>query len=456
MKIYLLNTPEQGKLVSRDMAGGLGFDRTERNLLPPLDLLWLATALQEAGHGVRLLDPQVEPGEPAEILQEIHDFGPDAVVMTLSLPSLELDARFCRQLRERLPQCTLVLKTGIRHDPILVQALELSSADFCLFGECDLIIAQVLSGESTEGTARLVDGKLTITEEKRLEELDRLPIPDRRLLLNERYAYSRLGSHLTTMQTSRGCPYKCGYYCPYPLVQGKKWRAMSIDRVLAELESICRLNIPAVLFRDATLTLNRQRALTMCQEIVARGLRFQWWCETRIDCLDEELLDAMQRAGCIGINIGVESGDEEMLKLHARKGVQPTHIERLTTYCKKIGIRLHYLLLVGLPGETRDSLYETFRLVDDLNPESVGVTTATPYPGTQLYEDAVREQWIVDPDPNSFGGHGYNMEIKGLAADDLRFALERIHEVCRLNQLPEQAGSERRAEIHQEFAAWRS
>jgi radical SAM superfamily enzyme YgiQ (UPF0313 family) len=309
-RVFLVNTPEE-KCISRDMAGGLGFDRSVRNVLPPLDLLAYATLLHAKGYIVEMLDSQVEDLSAEEILAEITDFFPDAVILTVSLPTLDSDIEYVQTLKRRLPErVQVIVRTAIRFAPVLQQILQESQCDFCITGECDLTLPGLLEGHTQEGTVRLLEGVYCETSETLLRELDGLPMLNRKYLKNDKYCYSRLGSKITTLQTSRGCPFSCGYYCPYPLVQGKKWRAMSASRVFREMAEIVRkYGIRDILFRDATFTLQRERAIDICELVIASGLEVTWWCETRVDCLDEGLLETMKAAGCKGINVGIETGD---------------------------------------------------------------------------------------------------------------------------------------------------
>jgi radical SAM superfamily enzyme YgiQ (UPF0313 family) len=163
----------------------------------------------------------------------------------------------------------------------------------------------------------------------------------------------------------------------------------------------------------------------------------------------------MYRAGCKGINIGIETGDKTLMAELAKKGLTPDRIVELTGFCKDLGIELHYLLMVGLPGESRDTLYETFKLVDRMQPESIGITTVTPYPGTRLFEDAVKNGWIIRPDVNSFSGHGYNMQIGDLRPDDLKFAVDTIISVSQLDNLPPEEMYWKRQELYRVFESWK-
>lgn len=425
MKILLINTPTLDLPLARDMAGGLGFDRAEEEVvLPPLELAYLGAAIRDCGHEIEIIDPDTEGISVRETLDRSIAIEWDAAICTASLPTLGKDAAFIRELRTRAGRRVLV-QTNITQPAVLEELLRDSTADLGLFGECELIIGDILSGATRKGTIRLENDSLQAPERQVVQEMDSLPMPARDMLPNSRYRYSLLGDHggLATVQTSRGCPFKCAYYCPYPLVQGKAWRARSPRHVLEELDEIRRRHgIPAVLFRDAVFTLDQDRAREICEGMAERGLGLKWWCETRADFLDEPLLRAMRRSGCEGINVGVETGDPEVLRTEAKVGLTHDRLARTVRTAREAGIRIHFLLMVGLPGETRKSLYLTHRLVRDLRPDSIGVTIVTPYPGTPLYEEARDKGWIESTEWRDFGGHSAVLHTDHLSSKDLEFA----------------------------------
>jgi len=247
------------------------------------------------------------------------------------------------------------------------------------------------------------------------------------LLKNSFYHYPLLGKNCTIMQTSRGCPFPCAYYCPYPLVQGREWRAMSPERVYKELADIVRKHkIDKVLFRDATFTLDRRRTIEICQKIIRGKLKFSWWCETRINCLDEELLKIMKKAGCKGINIGVETGDSKIMEIQGKPGVSLAQLGEIKKAADKTGIKLHFLLLIGLPKETRRSLYQTFKLIRKLKPYSLGVTVVTPYPGTPLWDEAKKKGWIETKDWSVYSGNLPAMHTDNLKSWEIKLVQKLI------------------------------
>ncbi len=426
MKVVLLNTPFVKSTITRDMAGGLGFNAGKQTILPPLDMLILAASLRLKKHRPFIIDPTVKDMNSQEVMDEIVLIRPDVVVATVSLPSLVNDTQFLKDLR-KIFNGKIVAKTSISFEPILKEILRRSKADFCLFGEADLKINEILVGDSYEGTARLENKKFKITPAVSIDDLDKLSLPARDLIENQKYSYPLLGSNCTTMQTSRGCPFPCAYYCPYPLVQGRTWRSQSATRVLRELkEVIHKYKIDKVLFRDATFTLNRERAVKICEGIIKNKLKFSWWCETRVNCLDESLLKLMKKAGCRGINIGVETGDLELMKSKAKPGVDLEQLANITRATKKLGIKLHFLLLIGLPGDTRKSLYQTFKLVRHLKPSSLGATVVTPYPGTPLYEEAKIKGWIETEDWSQYQGNLPSMHTDNLSPAEMVLARKMI------------------------------
>lgn len=455
-KILLINTPDDEKPINRDMAGGLGFDRSTTTILPPLDLLSYATYLDQKGYSVRLFDAQVEMSNKEHINGVISQFQPDIVIVTLSLPSLDKDIEFAKWLKVELSyNCEIVLKTGIRHQPTLEKMLRESGCSYCIIGECDLSIEQILKGETLKGTARLYNGRYKEEDDILLKDLNLLPELNRKFLKNERYCYPTLGPKTTTMQTSRGCPFSCSYYCPYPLVQGKSWRAMSALRIVQEIKTIVyEEQITNILFRDATFTLDNERIKELCRLIMEQSLKVSWWCETRVDRLDADLLDMMKAAGCVGLNVGVETGDEGLLEKKAKAGMSVSDIVNLTRHCKDIGVRIRFLLMLGLPGETKQSLYATFRLVDELCPDFIGLTTVTPYPGTPFYAEAIENNWITNPDINTFGGHGYNVEIAPLTSGDYKFAMNRIHAIHSVDKDKDASGKALKQQIRDSFLKW--
>ena len=185
------------------------------------------------------------------------------------------------------------------------------------------------------------------------------------------------------------------------------------------LQIVNRHKIQRILFRDAVFSLNADRTFEICELICQHRTTVEWWCETRINCLSQNLLRAMKKAGCRGINVGVETGDPKVLASQAKAGVTLDHLRTVRAMCNQLGIRLHFLLMVGLPGETRKSIYQTYTLIREMKPDSIGVTYITPYPGTPLFFEAREKGWILTEDWSCYGSDQPVMKTDHLDIQDL-------------------------------------
>ena len=201
--------------------------------------------------------------------------------------------------------------------------------------------------------------------------------------------------------SSRGCPYGCDY-CPYPVSQGLAWRFRSPGNVVDEMEHLVEdLGIQYVLFRDPMFSLRLDRTVEICEEIQRRGLNVRWKCETRADRLDEPTLSAMAAAGCESINFGVESAE---MAIQANVGRAPISQERIVEtveLCRKLGIKTFCFFIIGLPGDTVETILETIAFAIRLRPNGVQFTAASPVIGTKLRAWAV-EQDLVTPDEYAY------------------------------------------------------
>lgn len=402
------------------MMGGLGFGTDEAMILPPLDLMVMAAISRQAGYDVRIFDVDADPMDIDRAADVVRSFDPSFLVATASLATLNSDSEWIRNLSERLSK-PICLKTFIREPAILQELLAKSKAPFAMVGEPDFEFLNILDGRSAKGTARLDPrGNVTVDPYLPIECLDDLPFAARDLLPHERYHYPLLGSGLTTMQTSRGCPYPCGYYCPYPMVEGKKWRPMTPDRIVREMRAVEKeRQIRKILFRDATFTLNRDRILDMCSQLISERISIDWWCETRADLLDSQLLERMAAAGCRGINVGVESGNEDMIQSIGKRGLTLERLGESRREAARLGIRMHFLMQVGLPGETRRTLIDTLDLLQNLRPDTVGLTYTTPYPGTDLHRDATSKGWLSARGWEDYDAHTPILRTEDLSTDEL-------------------------------------
>jgi anaerobic magnesium-protoporphyrin IX monomethyl ester cyclase len=217
-----------------------------------------------------------------------------------------------------------------------------------------------------------------------IKKLDDLPMPARHLLPMERY-FKLNPERLAYIFTTRGCPFKC-IFCQKELT-GRGFRVRSTQLIVDELEAIVKTYHPGViLFVDEILTLRRKRIHEMCDEILRRGLKFEWIANTRADCVDYPLLKHMHRAGCRRIYYGWESGSQRMLDV-LKKDLTPEVIVEAARMTRRAGIWAKVYLIVGSPGETPADIEETEKVLKLAGPDLVRVSVFNPLIGTESWDN---------------------------------------------------------------------
>jgi radical SAM superfamily enzyme YgiQ (UPF0313 family) len=241
-----------------------------------------------------------------------------------------------------------------------------------------------------------------------IENLDELPLQSYHLVPHDKYMHSVPTKGLRKMaavMTSRGCPNRCTF-CFRMLGQEVRYR--SIESVMQELEYVLnKLNVKWVTFYDDTFTTDKQRIINICEEIKKRNLNFEWQCFVRANCIDDDLMEAMISSGCKVVSLGVESGNDEILK-RVKKGTTVQLIRKAVDTIAKYDIEARGSFILGLPGETEETVEDTFKLIRELPLHRINVNICTPYPGTELFEQALRNEGIslLSRDWKEFKRHG--------------------------------------------------
>lgn len=226
-------------------------------------------------------------------------------------------------------------------------------------------------------------GKIDSSE---IKDLNSLPFPDWSAFPYETYSLEPKihSSPVFPMLTSRSCPYTCNY-CPY-LVLSKTYRRRSNEHIISEIKYLQeKYGMKGVFFRDATFTFNRAATVEFTELVKKENITFEYMFETRIDCLDEELLDILWESGLRGINVGIENFDLNTLKKNKRKPISIEMQERIIRYAEKIGIKINSFFLFAYPEDTIESIEKTIKYSHLLNTYSAVFYILTPMPGTEAY-----------------------------------------------------------------------
>jgi len=224
---------------------------------------------------------------------------------------------------------------------------------------------------------------------------------------------------------NKGCPYPC-IYCPYPIGFGKKSIFRSPKEIVDEIEYLYNEHkIKGFLLRGASFALNLKHAEKICDEIIRRKLEIAWFCELRVNEVTKDLLKKMKKSGCKRIHYGVETGDPELLKI-AKPGVTQETIKRAFRLAREIGMWVQAHMVLGWPDEDLKTLENTYKLILELNPDSINWNFMTPYPGTKIREIARKDSLILTNDWSYYTSHTVVMRSKNLDARQLYMAKRRI------------------------------
>jgi len=372
---------------------------------PPLGVSYIAAALLKEGHDVHLLDCTFL--NRSEALKQALAVKVEVVGIYGMVTMLEDCLWFAKKLHGA---CKLLIAGGPL--PTCDPPSFLEHFDIVVRGEGEKTMQELIHAYQSGSDMRLIpgiafrtetilpekgDAGISYSSERPFEsDLDRIPFPARKLLPNERYIqYGKVkyGYSITTIMSTRGCPFRCEF-CSN-VVFGGSYRERSAKNVVDEIEKVLDLGYEKISFADDVFTLNNKRVLEICEEIRNRELHFSWECLGRVDALDYSIAVEMKKAGCTRIYFGIESGNDQILKLmnkkitteQARYAVEAAHLA---------GIEVGAFFILFYPGETDDTVLNTLHFVTSLPLDYLGLTMPYPLPGTALYErvrDQLTREW---------------------------------------------------------------
>jgi len=238
-----------------------------------------------------------------------------------------------------------------------------------------------------------------------LKDLDRLPFPEEDMLYEKKLVSK---NQFGNMVSSRACPYNCTF-CASKKIWGTKVRYRSVENIFKEMKMKKDKGVNLITFNDDSFTIKKDRVLKLCDLIIKNKLKINWECDTRVNLINYSLLKKMKKAGCVQIGLGIECGNDKMLK-YLKKGITIKQIEEAFRITKKLKIATLAYFMSGFPEETEEDMMDTIKLMKKVKPTHPCWSIATPYPGTQLYEECLREGLInKDVDWEKFHHHSKEM-----------------------------------------------
>ncbi len=395
MLITTLNLPDgAGGNITKDLFNGAWCRgaRIGGTSMPPLSLLYAATSIRTARASERFVDAVWEGLSGDAVLRRLE--GSDVVVAHTSNYTLADDRKMLSTLRAGLG-CRIAL-FGNLDGAVANELVANNVADWVCCGDPEEAFAELGSAlTGSDDRAFMIAGlhSAGVLEPARrpLGDLDDKPVPDRTPILGRRYRNPlAVTSRWTTALTSRGCPFNCGF-CNTPGYYGRNYRLHSLEYVLDELRCLSRMGWREIFFRDDIFRAGHVEEF--CEGLLRTDLRLKWSCNHRVDTLNEKTLALMRDSGCHTVKFGVESGDDEILAAIGKPCRR--RAEETFDICRRLGIRTHAHLMIGLPGETTEQIESTVRLLKRIEPYSFSMGMFTPHPGSLFYERLGSEGVVV-------------------------------------------------------------
>jgi radical SAM superfamily enzyme YgiQ (UPF0313 family) len=374
-------------------------------LYAPLGISYIARVLEQGGHAVSILDMEAEELAWEELPARLHETEPVLVGVGGTTPISHCIERCVELVREHLPTSTIVV--GGPHATLLPEEVlsSMPGADYILRGEAERTMRDLVSlieagmpvrtVDQIPGLGLRLDGKALISPQiPRTQDLDGLPPPAYHLLPLERYFTSGVNDRVFTLMTSRGCPFACTF-CNVAGLYGRKFRGRSPRSVITEMRYLKEHHdIGHFVFYDATFNIDTERVRGISELLIQQEMGVTWRARMRAEGIDRSLLELMQRAGCIEVSIGVESGFQPILD-GIRKESKPDQVARAFRLAREIDLHTTGYFIVGLPGDTHETMRATVERAIELDPDWALFSIATPMPGTPFF-DMVRDQRVSE------------------------------------------------------------
>lgn len=376
MKILLINPPSAFKTP-----------------ILPLGLASLAAYLKEKGGNreIAVIDAWAENISGDELGKKVAETEADIVGIYVVSPRYEKAKETIAICRRSLPGALIV--AGGPHPSAVPQETlqDIPDLDVCIIGEGEATMQEITTGKALSdinGIAYRKNENIVLNQPREfIKNLDELPYPARDIFPLKKYRthppYGRKNPYFTII-TSRGCPFQCAY-CSKDVFQ-QNYRAMSPQRIVDEIKMLVKnYGAKEIHFYDDDFTVDMARGEAICDEILRRNLKIIWSCNTRVDLVNEKLLKKMKQAGCWLISYGVESGDEQILK-SINKGFSVSQVIAAFEITRQIGIKTLAYFMVGLPGETKETVQKTIALSKKIKPDFVSFGSLVVYPGSRLFK----------------------------------------------------------------------
>lgn len=365
------------------------------SVLTPYSLLQAAALVREITSNIKVIDANALDLSFAELEKRMSDIDYNVFFFKFTPTSFEEDinvAKISKRLRPEAKVVGLCYSLGHLSREVMEEAADM---DIYIRHEYEVVTSELIKNlnslEKVDGITYRKSGKIILNKDATpIDNYDSLPIAAFDLLpsLEPYYISVNHGKPFSVVYTSKGCPFNC-MFCN---VSKSKLKLKSVDRIMEEIDYLKRnYNIKTISFFDETFTIDKKRVEEFCRRI--KDYKIKWYCNTRTNLVDPQILKMMREAGCRAISFGIESGSNRILE-NISKGITAEQSANAIKWAYEAGIKMHCSFIFGLPGEDKESIEETYRFVRKTLPMSAEFNIATPYPGTRLYDYCVDKGYI--------------------------------------------------------------
>lgn len=431
MKIYLLNAPFIKNFVRCGRWQGVA--ARGKTLYYPIWLAYAAGYLKKKGHEVRLVDAIASEWDLEKVLDDAKEFNPDLVVVDSNFSSLKNDINVANRLKKKTGAINIIVGPPASQFPneIIEKGIDIVARfEFEeTLGDIATSLEKGGSIDDIRGITFKKDDEIMNNPDREFttsEFLDDLPFISevyKKHLNIKDYFLSHSLYPVVQIFTGRGCPNYCTF-CSWPeTLMGRKYRVRSVKNVVDEFEFI-KNELPEVkeiFIEDDSFTIDKKRIVQFCDELQERGINIVWSCQSRAD-LDYATMKKMKEAGCRLLDVGYESGSDDIL-LNIKKGVTVQQLQEFTRNAKRAGLKILADFVIGFPGEHKETAEETIRFIKKIKPDLLQIAVATPMPGTEFYRFCEDGKYIsaknMGESLDSFGFQRCIISYPQLSSDEI-------------------------------------
>ena len=380
------------------------YDSKAISLHPPLGLAYLASYLNLKKIKTKILEANAYNLNEEETIKEIINSDARFIGIGAVTSTIDIVLKLCNKIKQK-DKSKIIILGGVHPSFLPKDTLDkCSSIDYIIIGEGEKIIYNLVSAIKKKKPVKKIKGIAFIDKKKNfiqnpdeelIKNLDLLPFPARDLLPIKLYKpgiefdQGFKGRKYAEIITSRGCPNKC-VYCSSAYFW-KRVRMRSVENIFQEIKQLKNQGVKYISFLDDTFTISETFIINLCKKI--KRFNLKWDCYVRVNNLTDNMIKSMKEAGCIGMRIGFESGNNQILK-NIKKNTTIKQARNSMKIMKKYDIKTFGFFMIGLPGETKKTIEDTINFAIELNPHFASFAITTPFPGTEMFETYLGKKWL--------------------------------------------------------------